>query len=98
MPTHRAEICRRPLSSTRMDVLNPLPSSPPSRALAGTRQLSNTTSLVRAPAWPIFLSGLPMIRPGVPASTRKHEIELARRSGAVRAMTENRPAMGALVM
>ncbi|KAG1076578.1 hypothetical protein G6F40_017323 [Rhizopus arrhizus] len=54
IPTHSAEICRRPLSSTRIDVRKPLPSSPPSKALAGTRQLSKWTDDTGDPAWPIL--------------------------------------------
>ena len=57
------------------------------------------TSQVYEPCWPIFLSILPRLRPGVFASTRNAEMPLAPLiSGLVRAITVNVVARGALVI
>ena len=50
------------------------PRLPPISWRAGTRQFSKMTSQVWAPRWPIFLSVLPSVMPGVPASTMKAEM------------------------
>ena len=98
-PTQIAAMWMRPLSSTFIAVLKPRPSSPPIRFAAGTRQFSKITSQVWAPRWPIFLSGLPKVMPGVPASTMKAEMPPAPlSSGSVRAISVKMPACGALVM
>jgi hypothetical protein len=66
---------------------------------AGTRQFSKITSAVCAPRWPIFLSGLPIVMPGVPRSTMKADTPPAPLLlASVRAISVNRPACGALVM
>ena len=82
-----------------MAVLKPTPSLPPMTFAAGTRQFSNMTSQVWAPRWPIFLSILPSVRPGVSFSTMKAEMAPAPRlAGSVRAITVKMLASGALVM
>ena len=82
-----------------MAVLKPTPSLPPMRLAAGTRQLSNITSQVWAPRWPIFLSLLPRLNPGAPRSTMKAEIPPAPLfEASVRAITVKMLASGALVM
>ena len=67
--------------------------------LTGTRQFSKITSAVWAPRCPIFLSTLPMVMPGVLASTIKADTPLAPLSaGLVRAIRVKIPAWGELVM
>ena len=80
-----------------MAVLKPLPASPPMMWLAGTRTLSRMTSQVLVPRCPIFLSGLPRLRPGRPAGTMKAEMPAAPEP-PVRAISVKAPARGALVM
>jgi hypothetical protein len=54
---------------------------------------------VAEPIWPIFFSALPTTSPGVPASTRKHEMPFPFGAlGSVTAQTTNTPAYSALVM
>ncbi len=97
--THTAAMCSRPLSSTFIAVAKPMPSRPPMRLAAGTRQSSKMTSQVCAPRCPIFRSSLPRERPGVPRSTMNAEMPCAPLSrGSVRAITVKMPASGALVM
>ena len=74
-------MCRRPLSSTCIAVLNPTPSRPPIRFSAGTRQSSKMTSQVCAPRWPIFTSGLPIDRPGVPLDEERRDAARALHGG-----------------
>ena len=98
-PTLAAAMFRRPLSSTFIAVLKPMPSWLPIRLAAGMRQFSKITSQVCAPFCPIFFSICPSDRPGVPRSTMKAEMPSALRDfGSVRAMTVKMPASGALVM
>ena len=66
MPQATAEMCSRPRSSTFIAVLKPCPGAPPITLAAGTRTFSRITSQVLVPRWPIFLSGLPRVRPGRP--------------------------------
>jgi len=57
------------------------------------------TSQVCAPRCPIFLSRLPKLMPGVPASTTNAEMPPdPLSSGLVRAISVKMPACGALVM
>ena len=63
----------RPPSSPRMAILKPSPSAP-MRLATGTRQSSNITMAVGCECQPIFFSGAAEARPGVPFSTRKHEM------------------------
>ncbi len=60
----------RPPSRVFIATLKPLPSSP-SRFSFGTRQFSNTSSMVGDERIPIFFSFLPNENPGVPFSTMK---------------------------
>ncbi len=65
----------------------------PIRPLAGMRQLSKISSLVAEACWPILCSSLPMISPGVPASTRKQLMPLPfGASLSVTAQTTKTPA------
>lgn len=97
MPQATAEICRRPRSSTFIAVLKPCPGLPPMMLAAGTRTLSRITSQVLVPRWPIFLSGLPRLKPLASAGTTKAEMPAAP-GPSVRAISVNAPARGALVM
>ncbi len=98
-PTATAAMWMRPFSSTFIAVLKPRPSCRPMRLAAGTLTLSKITSQVWAPRWPIFLSYLPKLMPGVLASTMNEDTPPAPLSaGLVRAMSVNMPACGALVM
>ena len=82
-----------------MAVLKPCPGTPPIRLAAGTRQSSKITSYTLAPAWPIFLLGLPTVRPGLFFSTMNAETPPAPLfDGSVRAIRVKIEASAALVM
>ncbi len=63
----------RPASSTCNVLMKPSPSRPTS-ASAGTRQSSNSTSLVSLARMPSLFSFFPALRPGVPRSTTNAEM------------------------
>lgn len=63
----------RPPSSPRIAIAKP-PPSVPSRADAGTRTPSKFTIAVGWQLHPIFLSGFPKDRPGLPEGTIKQEM------------------------
>ena len=62
-------------SNVFIAIEKPLPSSP-TKFAAGIRQSSNTTSHVFDVRIPILFSSLPVLNPGVPASTKNIEIPL----------------------
>src|SRR5947209_8133650 len=98
--THRRNV-QPSASKTPIPGLKPLFSllRPPTIPAAGTRTSSNITSAVCVPFCPIFLSDLPTLSPGNPASTRNAETPRASLlDRSVLANTVNRPACGALVM
>ena len=78
----------------------PCPVSPPKSASPGTCTSSSITSAMCDPAWPIFLSGLPVETPGVSIGTMKALTcaFLGSASFSVRAMISATSAWGALVM
>ena len=84
-PSEQAAMLTRPPSSPRMAILNPSPSAP-IRFCHGTRQPSKVTTAVGCERQPIFFSGLPNARPGVPFSTST-ELTPAGPSPPVRHMT-----------
>ena len=75
-PTAHAAIPSRPASSADSAMEKPWPSAPSSRS-AGTRAPSSSTCAVTDPRMPIFFSGLPKPRPGVPFSASRALIPLA---------------------
>ena len=90
----------RPPSSAIIAIRKP-PFSSPSSADAGTRQPSNVRLTVFEPRMPILSSALPIVSPGVPPSTRKHEMPRVPGSvsrSPVRAHTTITPACAPLVI
>ena len=98
-PTDTAAMWMRPRAREVIAARYPDSSSPPTRAVAGTRTPRKSTSAVHAPSCPIFLSLGPTLTPGASAGTRNTAIPVPLWSaGRVRANTMNRSASGALVM
>ena len=81
MPTAIAPVIGRVMSSVRIAILNPSPSSP-SRCSTGTAQSVKWSATVGEQRMPIFFSFLPTENPGMPFSMRKAVMPLARWSGS----------------
>jgi hypothetical protein len=81
MPTAIAPVIGRVMSSVRIAILKPSPSSP-SRCPTGTAQSVKWSATVGEQRMPIFFSFLPTEKPGVPLSMRNAVMPRARLPGS----------------